>query len=165
MSSGNNATDEERQLRQPISASEVDEASSMIFQRAPTTPSGECHRDRAVPRTLQHVRHHSLWSHEHSRLSIFALRVWCVCCDTGVATRVLKVSCVSAATPHETGFLYLSVGMLVYPSDKMWCTGPDWRTSLSRLLYVVLVLLSLLCVVQTVLSRSLILSSAHVPCS
>ncbi|CAM9518537.1 unnamed protein product [Ectocarpus sp. 8 AP-2014] len=38
-SSNNNASDAEQQLRQPISASEVDEASQMIFQRAPATPS------------------------------------------------------------------------------------------------------------------------------
>ncbi|CAM9657123.1 unnamed protein product, partial [Ectocarpus sp. 12 AP-2014] len=38
-SSSNDASDAEQQLRQPISASEVDEASQMIFQRAPATPS------------------------------------------------------------------------------------------------------------------------------
>lgn len=33
--------EEDQQLRQPITSSEVDEASSMIFQRAPATPSGQ----------------------------------------------------------------------------------------------------------------------------
>lgn len=36
----------EDELRQPISASEVDEASNMVFQRSPAVPSGESYSHR-----------------------------------------------------------------------------------------------------------------------